>query len=298
MIRAKYITLDVFTATKYGGNQLAVFPDATDINPNLFQKIARELNLSETVFLFPPKDDAPHHMRIFTPMTELPTAGHPTIGTAHYLADKLPDKTGSQSIFLDQKVGRIEVEVAFIDEKVDLITMHQPLPTFGPTHNNKRADLAELLMLSTEDIDDLPIQEVSCGNNTLIIPLKTKAALARAKVRSDVWDRVREKVNKSMIYAFTMHGVSGGDVQGRMFGPEVGIPEDPATGSANGPLMSYLTKHKILGPSVISLQGYEMGRPSQLHLGSATDDAGNITDITVGGRCVYTGTGESFIDTE
>lgn len=297
MIRAKYLTLDVFTEVKYGGNQLAIFPDASAIPPVLFQKIARELNLSETVFLFP-KETEPYSMRIFTPMVELPTAGHPTIGTAYYLAGEFTRKEGVQKLLLDQKVGRIEVEISFADQKPDMITMHQPLPTFGPLHDELRGELAALLSLHTDELDDLPIQEVSCGNNTLIIPLKSTAALAKAKVRSDIWDRLRDQVNRAMIYVFTKNNVTNGDVQGRMFGPEVGITEDPATGSANGPLISYLAKHNLVTGPIVSLQGYEMGRPSQLYLEASKNKSGDITEVKVGGKCVHTGTGEAFIDAE
>src|SRR5690606_4826812 len=105
---------------------------------------------------------------------------------------------------------------------------------------------------------------------------------------------IRDRVNRPLFYAFTVNEVTGGDVQGRMFGPEAGILEDPATGSANGPLMAYLLEHKILSPPVISLQGYEMGRPSQLFLDASRDEAGQFTEVKVGGKCVLTGEGVLF----
>lgn len=294
--QAEYHLLDVFTEKKYGGNPLAIFPDASHINENLFQKIARELNLSETVFLFPPKGQENYAMRIFTPGTEMPTAGHPTVGTACYLAGVLPHpQDGLLKITLNQQVGPIDVFVQFENGQPGTVTMHQLLPTFGATHNDKAAKLAALLSLGVDDLEDLPIQEVSCGNNVLIVPVRSISTLQRINFRLDVWEEIKGSVNKAMVYAFTKNGVKGGDVQGRVFGPEVGILEDPATGSANGPLASYLTHHQLVGMPAVSLQGYEMGRPSQLHLDTEVKD-GKITAVKVGGKSVFVGKGLHFLE--
>ncbi|MEQ8471243.1 MAG: PhzF family phenazine biosynthesis protein [Marinoscillum sp.] len=297
MNQAPYYLLDVFTEVKYGGNQLAIFPNADQIDENLFQKIARELNLSETVFLFPPDESGNYSMRIFTPGKELPTAGHPTVGTAHYLAGILDHQpTGTMKISLQQKVGLINVYVEMKDNQPGIITMHQPLPVFGPMHNDKREELSIILGLSIDDIADAPIQEVSCGNNTLLVPVKSTDSLKNIRLKADIWANFKAKVGNALMYPYTLEGVQGGNVQGRMFAPELGITEDPATGSANGPLAAYLTKHKLIKMPAVSLQGYEMGRPSQIHLDTETDSDGNITAVKVSGKSVFTGEGVHFVD--
>ncbi len=292
----EYYLLDVFTDKKYGGNPLAIFPDATGIDTQLFQIIARELNLSETVFLFPAKNEEPVSMRIFTPAQELPTAGHPTVGTGYFLGKDLEHPTnGSTELILRQKVGDIKVIISYKNDEVDLVTMYQPLPVFGPTHDDRREIFAKLLGLQTDDIDKLPIQEVSCGNNILLIPLKSCEALANIDFDTAIWKQLKHTVNNAFVYIFTIHDVEGGDVKGRMFAPETGIMEDPATGSANGPLVAYLTHHQALSMPIKSLQGYEMGRPSQLYLDTEVDAKGKISAVKVAGKSVLTGKGMHFL---
>ncbi len=296
-MQAEYILLDVFTSVKYGGNQLAIFPDASSINPDLFQSIALELNLSETVFLFPPDHETEYYsMRIFTPGQELPTAGHPTVGTAFYLSQKFDHpENGSAAISLLQKVGKIDVEVEFKNNIADMVTMNQPLPHFGNIHDDKRQTIADALSISINDLGESPIQEVSCGNNTLIVQLKNLDALGRCEMNTSLWKTIKNQVNDAFLYVFTKEGVTDGDVQGRMFAPEVGIIEDPATGSANGPLVCYLTQYDLVPRPILSLQGYEMGRPSQLYLDTSTDEEGQISAVKVGGKCVETGKGVHYI---
>lgn len=294
--QADYYLLDVFTEKKYGGNQLAIFPDAHDIDESLFQTIARELNLSETVFLFPQPNGKPYSMRIYTPGKELPTAGHPTVGTAFFLTSLLTNPAKEVILHLQQKVGLIKVTVEMTDGKPGMVTMEQPLPVFGPTHGDKKDLIAQILGIGTADLDDLPVQEVSCGNNSLLVPVKNTEVLSRISVNTDLWKRSKPQFGNGFLYVFTTHGVTEGDVQGRMFAPEIGIPEDPATGSANGPLTAYLTQHRVISMPAKSLQGYEMGRPSQLYLNSSTDANGQITSLTVGGYSVFTGKGVHFLE--
>ncbi len=286
-----YYLLDVFTSTPLAGNQLAVFPDASDIDPLLFQGIAKEFNLSETVFLFPTKSGENPSMRIFTPSKELPTAGHPTIGTAHVLARE----SGKASMILQQKIGDIHVSIEYKDGEPDLITMNQPLPVYGRIYHNKTA-IASMLSLTPDEIDDSPIQEISCGNNILFIPVKNVEILSRIKVRTEILEELSDAVDTTQLYCFSVNGVNGGDVQGRMFAPLLGIYEDPATGSANGPLACYLAKHDVLQMPVLSLQGYEMGRPSQLYLDLSLDTKNEITEVKVGGKCQLVGKGELFLE--
>ena len=297
MNKAPYFLLDVFTEKKYGGNQLAIFPYAENIDQNLFQSIARELNLSETVFLFPPKNGENYSMRIFTPGKELPTAGHPTVGTGYYLARFIEHEANElKKITINQKVGPVDVFIQFKDNQTESVTMHQPLPTFGPRHDDKRELLAGILGLDVSDLVDTPIQEVSCGNNTLLVPLKSVDTLSKIKLKTDQWMDVQSDFGDAMLYVYTLDGVKGGDVQGRMFAPEIGIPEDPATGSANGPLASYLTEHNLLQMPATSLQGYEMGRPSQIYLDTKKNESGEFEQVTISGKSVYTGEGIHFLE--
>lgn len=296
MNHASYYLLDVFTEEKFGGNQLAIFPDARFIQPELFQKIARELNLSETVFLFPPEKEPYYRMRIFTPGQELPTAGHPTVGTGYYLTRELhPGPTSTTQIKLQQEIGLITVDVKFKNNQPDMITMYQPLPKFGPIHSIS-PELASLLSIEEEDLDQHPIQEVSCGNNVLLIPVKDTEVLSKISFRMDVWQQIKSQIHDAFIYVFTLKGVTGGDVQGRMFAPDAGILEDPATGSANGPLICYLHLYELVKNPIKSLQGYEMGRPSQLFLDVSKNAAGEIREVKVGGKCVYIGKGTLYLD--
>jgi trans-2,3-dihydro-3-hydroxyanthranilate isomerase len=288
-----YFLLDVFTDQMFGGNQLAIFPDGQAIHPDLFQKIAAEFNLSETVFLFPSEtEEEPLSMRIFTPTTELPTAGHPTIGTAHYLASR---SEMIKSLTLNQKVGLIKVDIQYKDNEPSMITMQQPLPTFGKTYTNSAA-IAEMISLKADDLDIYPIQEISCGNSFLFIPIKSAKLLAKAKIDSAKWEQLNAQFESKGIYVFSINDVEGGAVQGRMFAPALGITEDPATGSANGPLGCYLSKYTSCDFPIVSLQGFEMGRPSYLHLNIRKNENGDINKVEVGGQSVIIGTGELFLD--
>lgn len=295
MKNAPYYLLDVFTSELFGGNQLAIFPDATAIDESYLQKIAKELNIAETVFLYPGDKGKPLKMRIFTPAQEMRTAGHPTVGTALFVAREADHPTdGEITLELEQKIGVISVKVQFQDNLPLKATMFQPLPKFGKIHS-ETGDFAELLGLEPGDLENHPIQEVSCGNNALFVPVKSTASLAKIRFRLDVWDQLRDRVNGAFIYPFTTNGVVGGAVQGRMFAPDFGIMEDPATGSANGPLACYLSKHEILPFPLVSLQGFEIGRPSYLYLDIVKNTSGEITEVKVGGSCVFVGKGEFFL---
>jgi trans-2,3-dihydro-3-hydroxyanthranilate isomerase len=291
-----YYLLDVFSDKMFGGNQLAIFPDARQIDPSLFQKIALEFNLPETVFLFPAAtdEDVPS-MRIFTPRAELPTAGHPTIGTAYFLAAQNNEK---QTIELDQKVGRIKVAATYIaNGEPNTLTMYQPLPAFGNIIDNRKA-VAEMLCLEESNLADTPIQEISCGNNFLLVPLKSAKLLPKAKVNITLLENLQNELQSMGIYVFSIYDLDEGGVRGRMFAPHAGIPEDPATGSANGPLACYLSKYNLIDFPTTSLQGFEMGRPSYLSLDIEKNENEEITAVKVGGKCKFVGTGELFLNLE
>ncbi len=293
--KEKYHLLDVFTNKKFGGNQLAIFEDATEIPSEMFQNIARELNLSETVFLFPKNKDGRYPMRIFTPVKELPTAGHPSIGTAYFLAQNFPKKDGLITIILNQNIGPIEVKIEMSKKGPLLATMYQVSPHFGDILDN-RSEIAELFNLTSSDLMDYPVQEVSCGVPYIIVPVKTLENIQNLTFNTQVWQQLKSTLKDLSVYVFTPQGLlPDSDLHGRMFAPEIGITEDPATGSANGPLACYLFKYGIKKGPIISEQGFEMNRPSILHL-EIENEKEIIKKVKVGGQAVFVGQGQFIID--
>jgi len=275
--RYEYRVVDVFTDRAFGGNPLAVFRDPGSLDAATMQAIAKELHLSETTFVFRPSSAAAdHRVRIFTPDAELPFAGHPTIGTAYVLADA---KDGTTR--LEEGVGVIRVTL-----REGFVQMEQPLPTFsGTTINRKTA--ADALGLAVEEVrSDVPIQLGSSGLPYLFVTLSNLKAVRRAR---------RPSALDANVYVFAMSGErSGSQVHGRMFDQGLGIGEDPATGSAQGPLGAYLVVHELVQAApttrIRSEQGFEIGRPSILDI--EVDQAGAaITAVRVGGRCVAMGGG-------
>ena len=301
MRRITYYLTDVFTQTPFGGNQLAVIPEGQLVKEEEMQMIAREFNLSETTFLFPVADKKHHaRVRIFTPGSELPFAGHPTLGTAFILARELNAlPSGETTLLLEEGVGPIKVDIENKGGEKEKYIMSQPMPSFGAVFSD-RALLASLLSLSERDLlPGYPAQTVSCGVPYLITPLRSLEAVKKVRFRPDVWEKIAGRYNPGWVYPFAMQGEEpGSHVHGRMFAPEAGILEDPATGSANGPLGCYIVEHKLLGngrtAEIVSEQGYEMGRPSKIYL-DIEKEGGKFTRVKVGGYCVFMGKGELFL---
>jgi len=269
--RHEYTLVDVFTDRKFGGNQLAVFRDGTGVRDELMQAAAKELNLPETTFVVRAEHGGDHRLRIFTPARELPFAGHPTVGTAFVLAD-----SRDATLRLEEQVGTLQVTV-----RDGFTEMEQPLPTFEPVAD--RAAVAASVSLDAADLEPaLPIEIGSSGNRFMFVPVKTLDAVKRASPRGLA----------EAAYIFTTQTVEpGSSVHGRMYAPWQGISEDPATGSANGPLGAYLVRHGVSdGARIVSEQGFEMGRPSLLYIrvGGGRD---RITSVHVGGRCAVAGGG-------
>lgn len=297
MKKLHYYILDVFTNEVFGGNQLAVFPAGQEVPEHLMQKIAKELNLSETTFVLPPTNPANDiKLRIFTPGKELPMAGHPTLGTAHALLQKQHLKSaGRSNLIFEEGVGDIAVGYAMENEVPGLITMQQPLPTFGQIVTDINL-LAEMLSVASEDIaTDTPAQVISCGVPYLYVPLKSLAAVRKAKLRTDVLENNLEIFGADSILLFSMDAeTTTGTVHARMFAPAFGIPEDPATGSAAGPLGCYLVKYNLVPEEpvtqIVCEQGFEMGRPSILFISIAQENQ-QITKVQVGGKSVLVGEG-------
>jgi trans-2,3-dihydro-3-hydroxyanthranilate isomerase len=287
-MKKECLFVDVFTDTPFTGNQLAVFADTRGITGEMMQKLANEINYSETTFIAPSSDgSADFDMRIFTPARELPFAGHPTLGTAFCIMELLDVWHEPQDILrLKTKVGAIPLRT-----ENGAIWMTQNEPEFFDTYTNLQ-EIAELVGLSTEDLDvTLPVEEVSTGNKMLIIPVKTLDAMRRAEGHATNMKRFFAQRGVGP-YLFTCETTEpSADVHTRFFGPHLGILEDPATGSAAGPLAGYLLKHGVFGNSfdIINEQGVEMGRPSKILMRG--DKRANTYTVEIGGMCVYVGKG-------
>jgi trans-2,3-dihydro-3-hydroxyanthranilate isomerase len=296
----RYLHLDVFTDRALEGNQLAVFPDPPpDLDPALMQRIAMEMNFSESTFVLPRAGTGDTRMRIFTPAEELPMAGHPTIGTTFALAAEGVIAAGRDAFVFELGVGPTPVSLEWKDRRLDFAWMTQQLPAFSAPFD---ADiLAASLGLERADIAPrLPAQAITCGVPYLLVPLASRAAVDRVVVdRRAFAAACREAgVNELALYLFTTDrpGARADEITySRMLAPAFGIAEDPATGSAAGPLGCYLACHAVVPPDVarsfVNLQGVAMKRPSRIHVSIDTAD-GAITRVRVGGRAVMVGAGE------
>jgi trans-2,3-dihydro-3-hydroxyanthranilate isomerase len=295
----RYLHYDVFTSTPFEGNQLAVYPDPPrDIAVARMQRIAAEMNFSETTFVFPPDGTGDVRMRIFTPGTELPLAGHPTIGTTFALAHEGVIAAGRESFVFELGVGPIPVSLEWDDQGLSFAWMTQLRPSFGAQIAD-RGGFAAAVGLQADDLEDLPIEEVSCGVNFLFVPVKTRTAVDRVEISRRDLARVcaQAKCDDLAVFFFTRDRTgAGGDetVYSRMLAPQFGIAEDPATGGASGPLGSYLLHHGMVSAaqarSMVSLQGVAMKRPSRIHI-SIDSDGGTITRVRVGGQSVLVAEG-------
>lgn len=299
-MRCRFVTADVFTSRPLEGNPLAVFPDARGLSDNLMQRIAREFNLSETVFVFPP--DEPRNtrcLRIFTPKAELPFAGHPTVGAAYVLAalGEIPLTGAETRIVFEEEVGPVPVLIRSEDGRPVFTQLSvAQLPEAGPTPPDA-PELAEMLSLPVDDLlaegEDHP-QGFSCGNPFLFIPLRGRDALRRARLRVDVWEEILVGGWTSKVYLFCREPeLSGSHIRARMFSPEIGIGEDPATGAAVSALGGYLATRAAERDGTLAWiveQGFEMGRPSLLHL-EVDKRGGKITAVRVGGSSVLVSEG-------
>jgi trans-2,3-dihydro-3-hydroxyanthranilate isomerase len=300
MRKLSYRIVDVFTDRMFGGNPLAVVLDGRGVSDREMQALAREMNLSETTFVLPPENSENHfRVRIFTPGRELAMAGHPTIGTAFVLAREgmLPAATGDTlAIRFEEKVGVIPVRLEMKEGAPDKIWMTQLRPAFGPLFPDLVA-IAKMLGIEPAGIrSDLPIEVVSCGMPFLFVPVRDLATMRRLKFNRDLCYRALDSLNAQEVFAFAMEVENAGStVHSRMFAPELGIAEDPATGGASGPLGCYLVRYGVVAAkpkaSIVSEQGIEMGRPSFIHI-EITQEADEITEVKVGGQTVFVGRGE------
>jgi trans-2,3-dihydro-3-hydroxyanthranilate isomerase len=288
-MKKPFYILDVFAEKKYAGNQLAVFRNAAGISGEEMQRLAREINFSETTFILSDEQAGDgFDVRIFTPREEVPFAGHPTLGTAHIIRNEILGGK-AESVTLNLKVGKISVTFSADGYS----WMRQVEPTFGQQHQPEV--LAEVLGLDVAEIDQrFPIEEVSTGLPFFIVPLKDLSTLKKAKVNQEkLFDLIQNTVAKGILIFCPEPHEPQNDISVRVFVDYYGVPEDPATGSGNGCLVGYLAKHHYFGREnvdVRSEQGYEIGRPSLLLL--KAEQRGKKINIFVGGKSMIVAQGE------
>lgn len=295
-----YYTCDVFTGKRFGGNQLAVMPQAEGLSDQQMQQIAREFNFSESTFVFPSRAGHTRRVRIFTPSVEVPFAGHPNVGTAFVLAatGELGDIDGSMTVTFDEKAGVVPVSIHRRRENTFWCELAAPeklsIGVSVPAH-----DLATAVSLAESDVittTHLP-QVASVGLPFLIAELTDRSALERARPRMDALDALAAAGVTSDIYLYTRSGDEF-DIRARMFAPLDGVPEDPATGSANCALGAMLSHYDETATGTFRwrvAQGVEMGRPSELDVSAEKKD-GSVTAARVGGTCVLVGEGFMELD--
>jgi trans-2,3-dihydro-3-hydroxyanthranilate isomerase len=291
-MQLNFITVDVFTDRRFGGNPLAVVLDGHGLTTQQMQSIATEFNLAETTFVLPPKDPAhTAEVRIFTPRAELPFAGHPNIGTAFVLA-----RPGSASgrvvrdpIVFEEKAGLVKLDLIRDGTSVvgARLTAPQPLVRSDDIAPDVVAAACSIGVGDIETANHRPCI-ASCGIPLVFAELKTRSSLAAAQPRSEIFsEHLRaDRVTGVLLYAFEQQ--RGVDIQARMFAPLYGIPEDPATGSANLALAGLLASLRSETDLTLQLriaQGVDMGRPSLLEA-AAEKRNGRITETRIGGRCV------------
>jgi trans-2,3-dihydro-3-hydroxyanthranilate isomerase len=293
----KFYQADVFTSQPFGGNPVAVIPDAQGLSDDLLQQIAREMNLSETVFVFPPTDPAAVvRLRIFTPTQEVPFAGHPVLGTFFILAELgiIAVKEPVTRLMQECNIGLFPVELHADGGHVTEVVMTQPKPEFlGPVEETEDLyKVAGALGLSKQVIADMkwPIEVVSTGLPVLIVPVRTLTAVRSIRPDATAITDVCHRFGANGIMVFTTVTVeSFSTVHTRMFAPSIGILEDPATGSASGALGAYLVQNGVVDVApvteIIAEQGYEIDRPSRVHIRVDSDDD-VIQSVKVGGHCV------------
>jgi trans-2,3-dihydro-3-hydroxyanthranilate isomerase len=294
----RFIQVDVFTDKPFGGNPLAVFPEAEGLTTEEMQCLAREMNLSETTFVLPPQAlEADFKVRIFTPAKELPFAGHPVVGTHWVLAhlSRVELRTPVTQVCFELGVGVLPADLHVTGGRVERVVMTQDRPTFHAVLEDV-TELAAGLGLPPQAIIEtgLPVQVVSTGVPQMMVPARSLAevqALDAGQLNVAALNRACRAVGTECAMVFTFETERPeATVHVRMFAPLLGVPEDPATGSANGALGAYLVHHQAVPTTeptthILSEQGSELGRPSTLYV--EVDSVGNeITAVRVGGQVV------------
>ena len=293
-MRYRFLTADIFTDKPFGGNQLAVFPDARGLDDERMFALAREFNFSETTFVFPAEKGGTRRLRIWTPGGEVPFAGHPTVGTAHVLSEigEIPLEGEQTSIVFEEEVGPVPVKIRASGGKPVFAQLSvAKLPEVGPPVPT-RETLASMLSLEPKDLlgGHFSPQSVSCGLPFVFVALKERDAVKRSRIRVDQWERtLGNNAWASMIMVFSRDPErEGSDIRARMYAPGISVPEDPATGSACAALGGYLAARDARQEGTLRWvveQGFEMGRPSIIEV-EVDKAAGAITAVRVGGASV------------
>ncbi|MDY7040161.1 MAG: PhzF family phenazine biosynthesis protein [Chloroflexota bacterium] len=292
----QFIQVDVFTDKPFGGNPLAVFPDAEGLTTDEMQRLAREMNLSETTFILPPQaPGADFKVRIFTPAKEMPFAGHPVVGTHWVLAHlgRVDLHEPVTKVSFELGVGVLPAELHVTDGQVERVVMTQDRPTFHAVLEDL-TDLAAGLGLAPEAIVEmgLPVQVVSTGAPQMMVPVHSLVevrGLDAGRLNIAALNRACHAVGTECVMVFTLETEwPEATVHVRMFAPLLGVPEDPATGSANGALGAYLVHHRavpVTSPTthILSEQGAELGRPSRLQVEVDLNNE-EVAAVRVGGR--------------
>lgn len=287
-----FYIVDVFAEERYAGNQLAVIRGARSLSEFEMQKIAAEMHFSETSFVLSdePRNNA-WDVRIFTPAREVPFAGHPTLGTA-YVIKRHIFETSVDEIVLNLKVGKIPVMFEKDEFDSEILWMKQMHPTFGRIFT--AAQVSQVLNLQANDVDQrFPVQEVSTGLPFIIVPLKTLDAVKRANVAATELENISKELQAGILVFCPETYKKENSLNVRVFAHHYGVPEDPATGSANGCLAGYLSRYRYFGEERVEVkveQGYEIGRPSLLLL-RAEKMQGEI-DVRVGGKVLLVAKGQ------
>ena len=281
--------VDVFAEEKYAGNQLAVVRYGSGLSDLQMQKIAREMNYSETTFIISSEQrNGGYDVRIFTPKEEVPFAGHPTLGTAYIIQNRILEEP-VEKVVLNLKVGQIPVTF----QPNGILWMRQKEPTFGKTFDKET--IARILSIDADTIDDrFPIQEVSTGLPFIIVPLRKLETTKKCRIITDrLFDLIKDTEAKAILVFSPETYNPSNNLNVRVFVDYFGIPEDPATGSGNGCLAGYLMKHQYFRTEQLNIrveQGYEIGRPSLLHLNGEVRD-GKIA-VSVGGNVIPVAEGQ------
>jgi trans-2,3-dihydro-3-hydroxyanthranilate isomerase len=292
-MKLNFVTIDVFTGTQFAGNPLGVVLDAKGLSGGQMQAIAAEFNLAETTFVLPPKDPAhTAEVRIFTPRYEMPFAGHPNVGTAFALAragQSYGRTIDGERVVFEEKAGLVPITILKDGPMVIGARLASPQPlAIGAEVPTEL--IASACSLSVDDIETRHHRPciASCGAPFILAELKTREKLGAARGRPEVFEREVAKLPVTSLFIYTQVSESDLDIRARMFAPHHGIPEDPATGSANVALvglLAHLRPERDLRISKRIAQGVEMGRPSLLQAEAVKED-GIVTATMIGGRCV------------
>lgn len=307
----RFLQYDVFTDRAFCGNPLAVFPEAEGLSDEVMMQIAREMNLSETVFVLPPVSqtgEVLRRLRIFTPRREIPFAGHPIVGTWAALAQEgvvpLPDGgNGLQRIYHEVGIGTLPVDIEFKDGKPVQVVMTQGkfeiIREIDDAH--EQAEVARALGLARDDLDEsLPIQVITTGLSCLAVPIRSLADLRDCRVDATLLADIYTRHGGAGCHAFTRETIEVGAARAhaRFFAPADNIPEDPATGSACGALGAYLVYHGGLNLEpesgryrFVIEQGDFMHRPSRIHL-DVLGERGKVEEVKVGGLAIKVAHGQ------